>query len=278
MTKNSASKSGGTQVTTGYGRHGHAGPIHVFDVGTAEIWAGSAVEIDDTSGWDLIISLSSVGAPKNPVTYIQNDGPEASFFSDKVMKPYVPPRLKVEWPDRGVPHLNKEWWHEFVNELKGFKGKVAVHCQGGHGRTGTFLAIVGTLCAQIKGDHVKWVRKHYCDEAVESNSQLDYIELITGVLTEAECGNFSYGSSGGWQGGSASNKHPSIGNATKPVAKKEEPGNNKTVSKGVDLDNDDKAYYSQWKDGGEMTPYQMWMADPDANNISFTDWWDKHME
>jgi len=49
------------------------------------------------------------------------------------------------------------------------KGRILISCLGGHGRTGTILAV----WAAIQGERrpIKYVRKHYCHEAIETARQ-----------------------------------------------------------------------------------------------------------
>lgn len=52
---------------------------------------------------------------------------------------------------------------------------VHVQCIGGHGRTGVILScVVGTILPHIK-DVVDYVRENYCEEAVESYEQHQFI-------------------------------------------------------------------------------------------------------
>jgi len=66
--------------------------------------------------------------------------------------------------------------------LSHLQGRVLVHCMGGHGRTGTALAILLGLSGAMKKDPVAWLRKHYCEEAVETKKQIEYIQSL-GVNT-----------------------------------------------------------------------------------------------
>jgi hypothetical protein len=52
--------------------------------------------------------------------------------------------------------------------------KIHAGCIGGHGRTGTFLSAV---YAQMTGqkDAIQYVRKNYCEKAVESKAQIDFL-------------------------------------------------------------------------------------------------------
>lgn len=59
--------------------------------------------------------------------------------------------------------------------------KVHLGCIGGHGRTGTVMA---ALVARFLGeaDAIAYVRKHYCQKAVESKAQIDFLIKHFGVL------------------------------------------------------------------------------------------------
>jgi len=58
--------------------------------------------------------------------------------------------------------------------------KVHCGCMGGHGRTGLFLA---ALCSHFgEKDAITYVRKHYCDKAVESSAQMKFLQEHFGVL------------------------------------------------------------------------------------------------
>lgn len=59
--------------------------------------------------------------------------------------------------------------------------KVHVGCIGGHGRTGTVLAAVVRQMTGEK-DAITYVREHYCSKAVESTSQVGFLEKHYGIL------------------------------------------------------------------------------------------------
>lgn len=58
--------------------------------------------------------------------------------------------------------------------------RVHVGCVGGHGRTGT---VISAIVAQLTGekDAIQWVRKHYCERAVESQAQVQFLMKHFGV-------------------------------------------------------------------------------------------------
>lgn len=58
--------------------------------------------------------------------------------------------------------------------------KVHMGCIGGHGRTGTALsALVKVMTGNV--DATEYVRAHYCKKAVESKSQVKFLETYFGI-------------------------------------------------------------------------------------------------
>ena len=97
--------------------------------------------------------------------------------------------VAIDWPDGGTPKLSRRWWEMLSSRLVKMEGHVAVNCYGGHGRTGTFLAIIACLLDEVPFSvcPVEWIRdKMGCDEQVETYSQCDYIERMTGRKVTAE--------------------------------------------------------------------------------------------
>lgn len=64
-------------------------------------------------------------------------------------------------------------------------------CIGGHGRTGTYLAALVSVVLGEK-DAITWVRKHYCEKAVESASQVRFLHQEFGI-TQVSGHKESYG-------------------------------------------------------------------------------------
>lgn len=77
-----------------------------------------------------------------------------------------------------VPRFKKmiDW---LCSQLQDGK-RVHVGCIGGHGRTGTVLS---AIVVQLMGekDAIQWVRKQYCDRAVETSAQIQFLVKHYGV-------------------------------------------------------------------------------------------------
>lgn len=92
------------------------------------------------------------------------------------------PTIYVPWYDgRGLPQPTLKWLiRAILDEMEKDK-LVELGCGGGHGRTGTILAC---LLIEAEGldpkDAINAVRERYCDEAVESLSQVTTIYAFAG--------------------------------------------------------------------------------------------------
>jgi hypothetical protein len=83
--------------------------------------------------------------------------------------------------DMGVPQKPDEFKKlvKWTREQLEAGRKVHCGCIGGHGRTGTFLAaLVSDFGVE---DAVTYVRENYCQKAVESKSQMDFLQEHFGI-------------------------------------------------------------------------------------------------
>lgn len=130
-----------------------------------------------------VIYASSQQSPK---TREDHEWPDFGIYLAASWEP-VTLAYFIDWRDFGLPTLP---WTEIDKAVldamaRSERGeKVELGCIGGHGRTGTFLALVAVR-AGIQGKAaVKWVKDNYCKEAVESKEQewyvLAYEALING--------------------------------------------------------------------------------------------------
>ena len=165
----------------GYSRWScHKGSLKVFSHDSINVFGGGKMRDLTTKGMDVIIACG-VSAPQD--IFIR--GFPTGWFKLKSSKV-----IELDWTDGGIPSLDKGDWDELWNGLQRLQRKeereinVLCCCQGGHGRTGTALAILAGVSGAYQldpaKDILKWVRERYCSEAVERFVQVKYIEECTG--------------------------------------------------------------------------------------------------
>ena len=193
----------------------HNSATRVFKTGKAHVWAGSRSELLELPRLALVVSaVGFVEFTKNPITATAT---AKELLPATLFEWAPPPCIGIEWPDRGVPALGAQWWRELTKTMKGLGGNVGLCCFGGHGRTGTMLAILAALSDKVKkGDcPVAWVRARYCASAVESNAQANYVEQITGLTVSSDPSDAGVGVAALPLGGPAAGRP--IGASPQPV-------------------------------------------------------------
>jgi hypothetical protein len=96
---------------------------------------------------------------------------------------------KLHWADYGLPYLSDndvitaaDHGVQMAREDK----IVEIGCMGGHGRTGTFMAIMlyRTGWNGSPDEAIDWVHANYCKEAIEGDSQEWYIAKIHALVND----------------------------------------------------------------------------------------------
>jgi hypothetical protein len=91
------------------------------------------------------------------------------------------PWLAFKIKDFGVPTAKRETWVELADAILALMGDgkdVLLVCQGGHGRTGAAASIICHLVNPDIGDPVKYLRAVYCNDAVETYEQHQYVHKM----------------------------------------------------------------------------------------------------
>lgn len=99
--------------------------------------------------------------------------------------------IRINWLDGEAPDMTERDWLALLKNLEKIRlhlGKdilnILVCCVGGHGRTGTALAILAALTGAMTENPVRFIRETYCQRAVETKSQCSYIKEIAHLSTE----------------------------------------------------------------------------------------------
>ena len=191
----------GKQMTTNYTQYGtysncHTGSTLIFDKDNVEVYAGGRSHNPKYSGMDLIIDLT--GSLKFITWPIPKTWKSAAHLS-------YPNVLALEITDSQAPwqvdlDFWKAFWADLVDQSKGViktetdKYTVLVVCQGGHGRTGVVIGALAAAAGVVdpkkdRDDLVECIRDVYCDEAVETSTQMDYLKNVCGIKTTAKPSN-----------------------------------------------------------------------------------------
>lgn len=176
-------------ITHTYDKACHVGPKQVFTHNGIGVWAGNHKELQGDLDWALRIRISDGWSSVFDTQVKLNPG-AAKMFSEKLTMRKVPPTIDIEWPDFEAPDMDNAWWEEVVSGILQLPphSNIVVYCLGGHGRTGTALSILAILMGAVppKEDAVMWLRDKYCSKIVESSTQIQYIEDITGTKVKAK--------------------------------------------------------------------------------------------
>ena len=170
----------------------HEGNILLFRSGNVAVYGGGSSRKVDTKAPEIQVVLDLAG-----ITSIGKGGSEfpKSWRIAKHTKPLLVLDLYIT--DYQPPSYSKEFWADLWLDLvdeAARQGKtedsplgVIATCSGGHGRTGTVLAILAHVSGIVQplDDAAMFVRKHYCEEAIESESQLSYLKEKIGIKTVA---------------------------------------------------------------------------------------------
>jgi hypothetical protein len=138
---------------------------------------------------DLHLHRSELALPDGtfitPVSFYRGDPygrdktPDYGLYLDHRWRPAWTHR-HLDWPDFGVPSEEAETHRALSDLLERARSgqRVELGCWGGHGRTGTALAVVVALSGYPADDAVSWVRANYCERAVETPAQADFVLIL----------------------------------------------------------------------------------------------------
>jgi len=160
-------------------RNCHWGNTFVFEWEGLKFFGAGSFRGLNTDGMDVIIDCGAGVQQENAI----EDTGNASHIRQQI--------IRIDWPDGGVPLLTENDWNSLISKLKKMKSRsdretlhVLVCCVGGHGRTGTALAILAALTGAAPEEPVIFVRMEYCRKAVETKAQCRYIKGIAHIVVE----------------------------------------------------------------------------------------------
>lgn len=148
-------------------------PQHIIDGEGWGVWAGKKEDCRYRArNFDVVLNLTFTSIKEPHVIPI----PELSEFAE-VDCQYK--EIQLDWPDYGVISMPREFWVRLLEYLEKNRLKMVVFCLGGHGRTGTAIAIMMGLALGYTAEQaINWVRRHYCFSAIETPGQEAYIKRM----------------------------------------------------------------------------------------------------
>lgn len=136
--------------------------------------------------WEVHRHLSEVRLPDNTSIvavsfdetnpYERDTVPSFGLYLDERWSPPWP-HEHLAWPDFGVPADGRSLRKTLAGVLERARAGEAVEigCLGAHGRTGTALACLAVLTGVDADRAVEWVRANYCEKAVETPQQAEFV-------------------------------------------------------------------------------------------------------
>lgn len=125
------------------------------------------------------------GPKASAAVYLASDWIRGTVLANEGMRrpegePWI---VYLDWPDYGAVKLDRlipvaKWALKQLEE----GATLEIGCQGGHGRTGTFVAAVMVLTGWHPNDAMDEVRASYCKKAIESKKQEDLLGELYDAL------------------------------------------------------------------------------------------------
>jgi protein-tyrosine phosphatase len=195
-------------------------------------YGGPVDNLGVSSPWDMVLKLDKYSTIPFPKIVVPEQFPHLDRFMKTFETTII---LEFSWPDGGLPDLPKSAWQALVKDLQILCDnttkdlEIAVCCKGGHGRTGTALAILKNLHLNEKADPVASIRKTYSVESVETIRQIQYVEYITG-RTVKEKSSYSKQTASSYTTGTSSYLKGNTKHAFKQIAEDIESHNTNSSS------------------------------------------------
>jgi hypothetical protein len=163
----------------------HTGNVLVFQTKHLRVYGGGASRGAYLIPHGIVIDLAG-GMVEDTIVTVKGFSCPTLLENIKIRS------IDIHWKDRSVISWPIAAWKGLLADLTAEAQKqkkpldVLVACMGGHGRTGTALAIMAYWSNAIPKTHnpVDWIRKNYCLEAVETARQKQYVDDSTWAVVQ----------------------------------------------------------------------------------------------
>lgn len=147
--------------------------MKLFTKNGVSVFGGGSTHKADIDAVDIVLDLHDKWHPWG----LPNHWKSGQLNKPQIISMYISDMQAPYWVGR---QFWSALWGDLETEAKGRGGKlsVLVACFGGHGRTGTVLTALALAAGVVpkKADPIAWMRDHYCEHAIESMSQVQYLE------------------------------------------------------------------------------------------------------
>lgn len=153
-------------------RHNHRGEDPIFIAGQRQFFGAQGVNVNPAL-YNVILDCAGMV-----------DKPFLMTASTKFRHLVNPQHfLRLHWPDMGVPPVAHLWWLRLARALPK-RGLILAACVGGHGRTGTALALLALATQRVDtaDEAITLIRSAHCERAIETKSQEQYIRDFAAFL------------------------------------------------------------------------------------------------
>jgi hypothetical protein len=169
-----------TQTGSAGGFCRHA-PTLIFKTDQVEVYGASECHVNTESvkAMDLVVNLTGRRMFQGGGRLIS--GPKQWAFLRRFTDRPAVTELVLDWKDMKAFPVGREFWLAFYDGLKrqGVK-RLLLFCAGGHGRTGSAAGCLMTVAKEIHGGQaIRFIREHYCERAIETKTQEDYVRSMT---------------------------------------------------------------------------------------------------
>lgn len=155
-------------------------PKFVFELNGVAVYAGAKTDIPRSHEFDLILNLTGYRAQHTSKVV---EGPAPFEALNKYFSTVACDEVLIDWIDNQDLPAPRDFWPSLWTLIAsgGYK-RVCVCCMGGHGRTGTALAILrAVFLKEPPKDAIDWVRRVVCEDCIESFKQEDSVFRAVGL-------------------------------------------------------------------------------------------------
>ena len=156
-------------------------PTLCFKDDGIEVYLGKKYDVKPFAAeYGVCLNLTGDSIAENHIIPIRSLKKWANYEASNMQE------IVLDWPDYGIVNFPIQFWYDLLDAVKENGKKLLIFCIGGHGRTGTAFAAIMIAYGHTAAGATKWIRENYCDQAIESKSQEDYLVSLEAQHRKAQ--------------------------------------------------------------------------------------------